>query len=399
MDPDSSVPTTDNIPTNVVATTRKTLFRSPSPLSIGLSSTIDLSNQDQSTSSDNVTSEILHYLSRPKEFRSDIWDHFHILDPKFHPPKKHGEHEACCKYCKPILKFTHGISALRFHIRSHEKDAAFARDFEQKNRASKRKMEQQLKAAPKKTPKERDRDILEATACWIIEENVPLNMVEKKSFQQMCNSLLSVAPVITSSQVRTEIKSLGDVCKEAVQKELDNRYFALTTDHWTSKNSETYGCLTAHFIDKGELMRCVLHFEIHHGTTTGDALFANLLNVFESYKFDLSYVISVTTDTTGNMNTFGRRLAEKGVIHLYCIDHNLHLNSKLAFEDTNLPEAENSMKAARSQIEFFNSSTQALDKLHQMQKTTRAGKKVWDSFKMLKHVGGPHGECYNGLLN
>jgi hypothetical protein len=97
------------------------------------------------------------------------------------------------------------------------------------------------------------------------------------------------------------------------------------------------------------------------------------------------------------MNTFGRRLAEKGVIHLYCIDHNLHLNSKLAFEDTNLPEAENSMKAARSQIEFFNSSTQALDKLHQMQKTTRAGKKSvgliqdvktrwWSTWRMLQRL-------------
>lgn len=121
----------------------------------------------------------------------------------------------------------------------------------------------------------------------------------------MCTSLFSGAPVITSSQVRTEIKSLGDVCKEAVQMELQGRHFALTTDHWTSKNSETYGCLTAHYIVNSELKRCVLHFEIHHGTTTGNALFANLLNVFESYQFDLSYVLAVTTDTTGNMNTFG----------------------------------------------------------------------------------------------
>ena len=81
-------------------------------------------------------------------------------------------------------------------------------------------MYQDLKATPKKEAKDRDRDILEATACWVIEENVPFNMVEKKSFRQMCTSLFSGAPVITSSQVRTEIKSLGDVCKEAVQMEL-----------------------------------------------------------------------------------------------------------------------------------------------------------------------------------
>ena len=94
---------------------------------------------------------------------------------------------------------------------------------------------------------------------------------------------------------------------------------------------------------------------------------------------------------------FGKRLAEHGVTHLYCIDHNLHLNAKIAFEDSNLPDSENAMKAARSQVQFFNSSTQALDKLCNMQQTTREGEKPlkviqdvqtrwWSTWKMLHRL-------------
>ena len=371
-----------------------TLFGTPSSLSQATSDSsastrtpivAPLFTQDSSTTTDNntIVPQVLHFMALPRDYKSKLWQYFNLLDPNFHPPKYPGHQSACCKICNAILNVGKGRSGLATHIRHHEKNDAGAKAYEEQKRANKRKMELSLHAIPKKQPKDRDRDILDATVCWVIEENVPFNMVEKRSFRQMCTSLLSVAPVMTSSQIRNEIKCLGDVCKEAVQKELSNRHFALTTDHWTSPNNETYGCLTAHYILDSQLKRCVLHFEIHHGTTTGNALFSNLVQVFDSYQFEFSHILAITTDTTGNMNTFGRRLAENGVVHLYCIDHNLHLTSKLAFDDSNLPDAENAMKAARSQIEFFNSSTQAMEKLLNMQKTTRSGQK---SLKLIQDV-------------
>ena len=281
------------------------------------------------------------------------------------------------------INFGKGLAGLKTHISAHEKDMDMARKMMAEKRENKRNLLSALKASTRKSPQQRKQEVVEATICWIIEENVPFNMVEKQSFRRMCSILDNNAPKISQSTIRDEVKHLGDICKQAVQKELIGRYFALTTDHWTSKNNETYGALTAHYIEDSQLKRCVLHFEVHHGTTTGDALFANLQHIFESYQFDLSFVTAVTTDTTGNMNTFGRRLAEHGVIHLYCVDHNLHLNAKIAFEGSNLPDSGNAMKAARSQVEYFNSSTQAVEKLCNMQKTTREGEK---SFKLLQDV-------------
>mmetsp|Transcript_12832 Transcript_12832/g.25980 ORF Transcript_12832/g.25980 Transcript_12832/m.25980 type:complete len:754 (-) Transcript_12832:39-2300(-) len=346
---------------------------------------------------ENESLEGFHFLRTPREYKSPHWKHFRLLDPAFHPPKDPSSQYALCLFCKKSIKIGKGVSGLGSHLRSHEKNEEHRKEMESTLRNQKRQFETSLNATPKLTPAQRDAQILEATACWVVEENLPFNAVEKESFRQLCSILYPKAPALTANQIRAEIKSLGTTCKQAIVKELSGRHFALTTDHWTSKNNETYGALTAHYIVDGELKRCVLHFEVHHGTTTGEALFANLVSIFEGYNFDMSYILAVTTDTTGNMNTFGRRLAQHGVNHLYCMAHNLQLTVKYAFDDKNIPDSENAMKSARSQVDFFNSSTQALEKLINMQKTTRQGARAlkpiqdvrtrwWSTHKMVDRL-------------
>jgi hypothetical protein len=58
----------------------------------------------------------------------------------------------------------------------------------------------------------------------------------------------------------------------------------------------------------GNLLRYVIHFEVHRGTTAGKELGKELINIFESYGFDTKFIVAVVTDTTGNMNTFGCHL-------------------------------------------------------------------------------------------
>lgn len=171
----------------------------------------------------------------------------------------------------------------------------------------------------------------------------------------------------TAANIRDDIKELGGVVKEAVKRELTGKFFSVTTDHWTSPNNETYSCLTAHWIQDGLMKQCVLAFEVFHGTTAGSELGKDFVTKFEEYGFELSFVIAVVTDTTGNMNTFGEYLRQKNVTHLYCVDHNLHLTAKLAFDDRNLPDSESAMKAARGIVEYFTKSTQATEKLLKMQ--------------------------------
>ena len=157
--------------------------------------------------------------------------------------------------------------------------------------------------------------------------------------------------------------------------------------------------LTAHWIEGGKLKGFVLHFERNRGRTRGEDIGREFSQIFDDYGSDLSYIFSVTTYTTGNMNTFGCYLQSKVVIHIYCVDHNIHLCAKLAYKYENIPDSESIMNSERSLIEIFSSPTQASDKLLEMQKTiipSEVPKKLiqyvttiwWYTWRMLKRLSG-----------
>ena len=168
-------------------------------------------------------------------------------------------------------------------------------------------------------------------------------------------------PVLSRENIQDDIKYLGTICQRAIQREQKGKYFSLTIDHWTSPNDETYSCLTVHWIDSGKMCWGVLAFEVFHGTTVGVELGKDFERVFNEYTFDLKFIVAVVTDTTGNMNTFGKYLGEKGVTHIYCMDRVLHLNAKHAFNDNNLPNSDNAMRAAQSLVEYSTKSTRVFN--------------------------------------
>ena len=55
-------------------------------------------------------------------------------------------------------------------------------------------------------------------------------------------------PTFDARTICSEIENLGEVCKEAVKRELKGKYISITTDQWTSKKKENYAVLTAHWI-------------------------------------------------------------------------------------------------------------------------------------------------------
>ena len=76
----------------------------------------------------------------------------------------------------------------------------------------------------------------EAAVAWVVDEAVPFNSVEKKSFRQMISTLDSSTLVLTAINIRDEVDFKGSICKKAVERELKGHFFSFTTDHWTSVN-------------------------------------------------------------------------------------------------------------------------------------------------------------------
>ena len=70
------------------------------------------------------------------------------------------------------------------------------------------------------------------------------------------------------------------------------------------------------------------------------------------------------------MNKFGLKLEEMGNPHICCTDHVLNLTAKLAFNGGNFAEFEAlALKKFQKLVGFFNSSTQATERLKDLQAT------------------------------
>jgi hypothetical protein len=168
------------------------------------------------------------------------------------------------------------------------------------------------------------------------------------------------------------------------KKILTNRYFALTTDSWTSLAQHSYTACTAHLIVKNTWRLHSLVLDIFQKSGTSNA--ADMVTYVEKQLslFDLHYrnMTAVVTDTEESIIAAGRmmvRNAEQrgGVIKWHgCIDHLLELVIGIAFKD--LLESHGTMSACRTLISFFKSSSQAMAKLLSKQSLGRAVKPIQD---------------------
>jgi hypothetical protein len=127
---------------------------------------------------------------------------------------------------------------------------------------------------------------------------------------------------------------LGRLAKAATDIEMTDREMSWTTDHWSGPNDQTYSTLTSHWIDElWEMESCVLDFKVFKGTTTGEAIYNDIVSVLERFRQLSTIILDYlgVTDTTGSMGVLGQYCRDNGRRHAYCADHNFHRNAILAF--------------------------------------------------------------------
>jgi len=197
------------------------------------------------------------------------------------------------------------------------------------------------------TTTDRKIEFQDSAVRWIMEESIPFRAVETKSFRAMVNTVEENESEhgifkISRSMARRKILNLGLLSKKATKLELQNYICAFPTDHWTGPNDETYTTLTCHYInEEWEYHSCVVGFKVFHGQTRGQDCGEDLFNIFDDYEFKSENVTIIVTDTTASMITFGKTIRnERKIEHGFCVDHNLHRNCILAFDDKNLPGSE-----------------------------------------------------------
>ncbi len=280
---------------------------------------------------------------------SKWWNHFMKFNPIHH---KGYKDKAACILCFEEHAYTRGTvalksgntSGLKRHFQTHHRS-----EFD-KTQDTNRKVgvtAQQSVAIGHFFPNKQQEHYLGiqdiknqfklAAASWMVQEAVPLSMIEAPTFRKLFEPFNRKSSDITRvgrGAIREQIMTMGRYAWAATQIEMKGREVSWTTDHWTGPNDETYSTVTAHFVTETWVLdSCCLDFKVFKGSTSGEAIYEDIQNVLSQFQDDATIVLDTIgiTDTTGNMGKLGQFCRENGRRHGYCTDHNFHRNAIKAF--------------------------------------------------------------------
>ncbi|XP_022165454.1 zinc finger BED domain-containing protein 1-like [Myzus persicae] len=181
------------------------------------------------------------------------------------------------------------------------------------------------------TPSENQvRAFHEAIVKMIAEDLQPLSIVENSGFRSMIQLLDSRYEIPSRRSLgRTIIPRIFSTVQSKVEALLNEaRHVAITTDIWTSMNTDSYLTMTVHFLSQTQLKTLVLCTKKLDCNHTG----ANICEIMreELNKWNIfEKVVAVVTDGGANIKSAVRHM---GLSHLPCTAHKLNLIVQKALE-------------------------------------------------------------------
>lgn len=167
-------------------------------------------------------------------------------------------------------------------------------------------------------------DITNAVAYFIAKDMMPVSTVENVGFKRLLKVLDPRYQLPGRKHFsRTALPQLYTECREIIEKELQSvSYFATTSDLWSSRTSEPYMSLTAHFIDQDWTLKskCLqtAYFPEDH---TGEVIASGLKEALASWGLNEDKQVCITTD--GGTNIV-KATSLNNWTRLQCFGHILH---------------------------------------------------------------------------
>lgn len=236
--------------------------------------------------------------------------------------------QVLCRECLAVVATTRGNTTNLFdHLSRHHK----ALYDECRARSDCRPKQKTISDAfasvtPYEKGSKRQKDITDAITFHLAKDMVPINTVTKHGFANMIRSLDQryVMPSRTYfSQIA--IPELYDKCKAQVETELLSqvKFYAATTDLWSSRTTEPYISLTVHFVDEGFQLRSrCLQTAFFPNDHTGENIAMGMREALAAWGLDEKRLVTITTDNAANMV---KAAALNKWTRLQCFGHRLHL--------------------------------------------------------------------------
>lgn len=188
----------------------------------------------------------------------------------------------------------------------------------------------------------------------------PLSVVEDSGFRRLLKYMDSRYELPSRKHITRVL--LPERCKterERVHAELQMiSDISVTTDIWTSKATEGYLTITAHFLSQQwELESLVLETRVIEGDHSGDVIAGTLNDIVNEWNIAQKVRVAISDNATNIGNAF-KKLNWR---HVPCTAHCLHLVVTHALE--NDEEVRNVVKKVKDICGFFHKSVKATDRL------------------------------------
>jgi len=179
--------------------------------------------------------------------------------------------------------------------------------------------------APYEKKSKRSKNITSVITYCLAKDMMPLSTVEKDGFRKL-TKVLDPRYEFPGRKYfsQTALPQLYDECRRKLEIHLkDVKYFATTTDLWSSRTSEPYMSLTINFIDEEWALhsKCLqtVYFPEDH---TGEIISQGLEDALKSWGLREDRQVCITTDNGANIV---KAVSLKDWTRLQCFGHRLHL--------------------------------------------------------------------------
>ncbi len=257
----------------------------------------------QSTHSVVMLSGGTEELERPASFKSPVWEHFGF------PVKYNDEGKrlvdktvTVCRHCGTRKPYDSGNkSSMATHLKRHHAGVSLTGV---KTKAAQQPLITAAFKQPLGAQSDRAKAITNAIGVFIGADMRPYSVVQNEGFKHMLKVLEPRYDI--PSRTHFSEKIVPDLYEQEKKKVVDELSRAssvvLTTDGWTSRGTESYVTITAHFITADWEMRSpVLQTRPLYESHTGTHLAQVLTQAVEEWKINRpSTNIPVTTDNAKN---------------------------------------------------------------------------------------------------
>ncbi|CAI6342938.1 unnamed protein product [Macrosiphum euphorbiae] len=200
----------------------------------------------------------------------------------------------------------------------------------------------------------------------IAEDLQPVSIVENTGFRNLVQLLDSRYKIPNRRTLtRSIIPNLYEETRTKVHSLLaQSKYVSITTDIWTSINTDSFITITAHFVQGDRLNTVVLCTKKLLNNHTGENLAEVLLTEFNKWDIQ-SKIAGIVTDGGSNIKAAVRLM---NLPHIPCTAHKLNLivsqalmtnidyDDQVSFEDNDADQIKFLLKKCRSIVGFFKRS-------------------------------------------